>query len=482
MLTTIPTIKNGGISNGGRTILLHLKHGLRWSNNAEITSYDMKFALAVNNDKLTGPACTGGCDAIKSIETPNRYTAIWHMKRIYASAIPDADPGMWPTKWPGAWNRDPHQAAVWLTDAAHDFVGTQYPTNGPYQIVQFVRDDRIVLHPMKYYSDMNCGAYIQNLIFVFYSEKNAMIAAAAARQTDATEGYLVSDLPELHRYPGAFHVHAAPSFFFEHLELNQDRTYHGQPNPLSNTKVRVALALALDKLGMIRSALGVSASLARSIEAWSFMINSRKLAQPFTDKKLIGQWDPIAKKYQVNTGHGQALTDAKKLLSQTAYKRGFNLDFYSTNGDPTRVAQESVMEVNWKRLGVTLTHTTYNPTALYSRTGAAAAFCAVGDFQIADFGLTTSSDVDAFKSFMQSRYIDRRRSVHSTVYGNESGISDPTIDANFNLAARHLRPPQETCSRLRANPAGGQPEGLLDHPVLQGPDYDRRRQDRSLLQ
>jgi ABC-type transport system substrate-binding protein len=434
MLTTIPTIKNGGVRDGGRTIVLHLKHGLRWSNDAEITSYDIKFALAVNNDMLTGPACTGSCDAIKSIGTPDRYTAIWHMKRVYASAIPDANPGMWPTKWPGAWNNDPHQAAVWLTDAAHNFEGTQYPTNGPYQIVQFVRGDRIILHPMKYYSDMNCGAYLKNLIFALYSDENSMIAAAAQQQTDATQSYMIGALPELRRYTNVFHIHTAPSFLLEHLELNQDPSYHGQPNPLSNAKVRVALALALDKLGMIRSAMGISASVARSIEGWSFMINSPRLAQPFTDRKLIGQWDPIARKYQVNTGNGQALTDAKKLLTQTPYKAGFNLDYFTTQGPPTRVAQEMVIASNWKRLGVTLSPHFVPATKLFSDWDGGG-ILHHGDFQVADYASGTSSDVDAFKYSMQSRYVDRRQTMHSAVDGNNAGISSPTIDANFKKAA-----------------------------------------------
>jgi peptide/nickel transport system substrate-binding protein len=43
MATVLPTVANGGIKGNGRTVTVHLKRGLRWSDGASITSGDVKF-------------------------------------------------------------------------------------------------------------------------------------------------------------------------------------------------------------------------------------------------------------------------------------------------------------------------------------------------------------------------------------------------------------------------------------------------------
>src|SRR5438270_11952780 len=118
---------------------------------------------------------------------------------------------------------------------------------------------------MKYYSSMGCGARVRNLIFAFYSDKNAAIAAATQKNTDVTTDYTWADLTNLQSHAGAYKVHAIPAFEFEHLTYNMDPTYNGQKNPLHDVRVRVALNLALDKMALIRSALGLGSAKAKQI-------------------------------------------------------------------------------------------------------------------------------------------------------------------------------------------------------------------------
>src|SRR4029077_18307977 len=132
-----------------KTITVHMKKGLLWSNGTEITSKDFWMGWKIGLDKATGPACSGTCDHITRIDTPDKYTLIMHLSSVYAPAIPYAIPGPWPVKWAGAWgNLDFHAAALKLgQDATYNFEGPGYPTNGAYTITQFVKDDRIVLNP-----------------------------------------------------------------------------------------------------------------------------------------------------------------------------------------------------------------------------------------------------------------------------------------------------------------------------------------------
>jgi peptide/nickel transport system substrate-binding protein len=132
MASVIPTLANGGIKDAGKTIVLRLKPGLRWSNGAEITSHDIKFGWQVGMDSATGPACQGSCDLIKSIDTPSRSIAILHLHRIDSSAIPGALPQVWPPVWPGAWKNNAHAAAVKLgSDPNYTFEGLVIPPTAP---------------------------------------------------------------------------------------------------------------------------------------------------------------------------------------------------------------------------------------------------------------------------------------------------------------------------------------------------------------
>lgn len=431
----IPSIKNGGIQNGGKTIVIHLKKGIRWSNGAEITSQDVKFGWLIDSDKATGPLCESGCNAIGRIDTPDKYTAVLHMKRTYAPAIPLAMPDVWPRKWGSDWNNNPSVAAQKLgQDKSFNFEGPNFPTNGPYQVVSFIPNDRIVLHPMKYYNVMSCGGYIQNLIFASYSSKGDLIAAAARQDTDVTRDYTFADLAELNKYKSVFGVYVTPSFTLERLELMIDPTYNGKPNPLADANVRVALALTLDRIGLIRSALSLSQPQARKVVAWTPWVNLPGLVQPYTNTTIQGQWDPVIKKFVI-PGTPQALADAKKLLARTAYKSGFSLDFFTTAGNPVRQAQEAVAAANWSKIGVTV-NANYITAGKLVGDYQSGGILAHGAFQVAMFKDTVDPDPDYLKTSFESKYIDRFVTVHSNVNGNYSGIKDKVIDRGFEAGAR----------------------------------------------
>jgi ABC-type transport system substrate-binding protein len=264
-----------------------------------------------------------------------------------------------------------------------------------------------------------------------------MIAAAAARQTDVTTDYTSADLPVLQSHKSAYTVRTDPSFTFEHLEFNVDPKYQGKDNPLSNANVRIALALALDKLELIRSALSVSAAYAKQIEAWKPLVDTPQLVQPFADRQLQGQWDPIANKFITDTGHGQALADAKKLLAGTPYKNGFNLDLYTTSGNPVRQAQEAVVAKSWSNLNVNVTPN-YVPSSQMFSSFNQGGILYHGAFQVAMFAYTGAPDPDQLKLNLASKYIDREQTVHSNTNSNHSGVHDSLFDRDFNLGAHSI--------------------------------------------
>jgi peptide/nickel transport system substrate-binding protein len=111
LATEVPTIANGGISDGGKTVTIHIEHGVHFSPpvNREVTSADVAYAIEraanpnVGNAYFAGyfgsgspaplvgaqsPNYTGG--PIPGIQTPDKYTIVFHLTQPGGTLYPDA--------------------------------------------------------------------------------------------------------------------------------------------------------------------------------------------------------------------------------------------------------------------------------------------------------------------------------------------------------------------------------------------------------
>jgi ABC-type transport system substrate-binding protein len=432
LLTNVPSIKNHEILNKGRTVVLTLRKGVYWSNGKEITNQDIKFGWMMYMDPATGPACLGSCDHITSITLKGKYQATLHLRDNYAPILATGLPPVYPHNWP-ALGLTAHDAAVKISqDSTFNYEDSSYVTNGPYQVTQFVKNDRIVLTPMKYYH-VHPGGYAKQVIFAWYADKNSLEAAAANGDTDVTTDYTQADLPALKGHSKTYNLWPTPSFVAEHLEFNSyDATYNGSPNPVHNLKVRQALALGVDKIGLMESALQLSAKDAKAAVAYTPFTVTPTFKQQFGDAALKGDWDPIAKKY---LPYGtKAVADAKKLLTQAGYANGFHLDFLTTAGNPTRDAEFAVVQKNWSDLGVSMTeHTT--PPSSFAADWQSGGPRNHGQFQVELWAIGNAPDPDNLKFYFESQFIDRAQTTHSAINANYSGIDNPKIDKAMSAAA-----------------------------------------------
>jgi peptide/nickel transport system substrate-binding protein len=140
LATVVPTLANGGISKDGLTITYHLRHGVTWHDGAPFTSRDVKFTWQAIMNPANNVVTRRGYDQVASIDTPNDFTVVMHMKRVYAPAIDtifgESDlplrilPAHLLAKYPNL-NQVPYNAAP---------VGT-----GPFKFARWLRGDRIVL-------------------------------------------------------------------------------------------------------------------------------------------------------------------------------------------------------------------------------------------------------------------------------------------------------------------------------------------------
>jgi len=87
LATEVPTVANGGISRDGRTIVYHLRRGVLWQDGKAFDARDVVFTWRAIMDPNNSVPVRQGYDLITSIDTPDPYTAVVHLRRPYAPFI-----------------------------------------------------------------------------------------------------------------------------------------------------------------------------------------------------------------------------------------------------------------------------------------------------------------------------------------------------------------------------------------------------------
>jgi peptide/nickel transport system substrate-binding protein len=89
LATEVPSQRNGGISQDGKTVVYHLRHDARWSDGAPFTAEDVLFSTKTVLDPHTNEQTRFFFDDIAAIAAPDPYTVVLHLKQPYAGAAFD---------------------------------------------------------------------------------------------------------------------------------------------------------------------------------------------------------------------------------------------------------------------------------------------------------------------------------------------------------------------------------------------------------
>jgi peptide/nickel transport system substrate-binding protein len=87
LAATVPSTTNGGISKDGLTITYHLRKNVRWSDGVPVTSKDVKWSWQAMMNPNNNVISRHGYDYVKSIDTPDKYTVVVHLKQKFAPFI-----------------------------------------------------------------------------------------------------------------------------------------------------------------------------------------------------------------------------------------------------------------------------------------------------------------------------------------------------------------------------------------------------------
>ncbi|GAC1443572.1 MAG: peptide ABC transporter substrate-binding protein [Vulcanimicrobiaceae bacterium] len=146
LATVVPSYANGGISRDSKTITLHWRPNVRWSDGAPLTPRDLRFTWRVVTDKRNNTKALYGWDDIVAIDVPDDRTAIVRLKRPNANVLGIFGGGGGSAYPPlpehrlralhdlntAAFNGAPISSGPWLLDAWHHGSSLEFRPNPTY--------------------------------------------------------------------------------------------------------------------------------------------------------------------------------------------------------------------------------------------------------------------------------------------------------------------------------------------------------------
>jgi peptide/nickel transport system substrate-binding protein len=233
LAATVPTTENGGISRDGLTLTYHLRPNVRWQDGVPLTSRDVKFSwqaiLNPNNNVITQT----GYSLVKSVDTPNPGTVIFHLKQPFSPAVNtlfgESD--------------DPYEIVpAHLLAKYHDFNSVPFngfPVgSGPFRIKEWVRGDHLTLV-------RNDGYFLgrpklAEIVIKFVPDENTELNQLRTHDIDWQFEASPEEYAQLRTMPD-LRVVLQDRNEIERIEMN---TRHA---PLDDVRVRQAIGYAVDK-------------------------------------------------------------------------------------------------------------------------------------------------------------------------------------------------------------------------------------------
>jgi peptide/nickel transport system substrate-binding protein len=363
----VPSVANGGISRDGLTITYPLRKGVRWQDGAPFSSTDVKFSWqAMMNDNNNVNARVG-YDAVRSVDTPNPTTVIFHLKRKFApfvaTVFSESDdpvciiPAHLLAKYKDV-NRVPFNQMP---------IGT-----GPFKVVRWVRGDHIelVANPDYFLGPPK----LKSIVVREIPDENTSINELRTHDID----WIFEPSPNLYAIlkalpDTAIHFVDQPQTLRLIMNLNRPQ--------LKDMRVRRAIAYAVNKKVLVERLTAGSARVAGA-------------DQP-----------PFSWAYQPDvTTYGPDVAKAKALLAQAGYAAGpdgimrkggqpLTLELSTNTANATRRLVQTQMQAMLRGIGIDAQIKNY-PGNLFFATYGQGGVLTTGKFDLAITGWIAGLDPD----------------------------------------------------------------------------------------
>jgi peptide/nickel transport system substrate-binding protein len=354
----VPTQANGLISRDGRRITYHLRHGVMFSDGVPLTSADVKFTYdAIMNPNNNVPY-RQPYDDVTSIETPDPYTLIVHLKEPSAPFV-------------GTFMHNgivgaivPKHLLGSLADLNHAAFNNHPVGSGPFIVESWQPGSMLDLVANPHY--WRGPPRLREIQFQIIPNQNTLLTLVRSGGVDLYFDAPESQAAALAQAPG-YHVTAVPNMNYEHIAFNCSRP------PFDDRRVRQAMAFAIDWQRLQHSAyhaIGHAGMTDISPLSWAF--------------------DPSIHDYPHDPAQARALLDRAGWVvgsDGVRIKNGVRLSvtIASVTGVSTRAAVEALIQSDLRSVGVEVFVHNYPANLLFAPLGANGVL-ATGKFDLALYG------------------------------------------------------------------------------------------------
>lgn len=262
----VPTVANGGLSADGKTIVIHLRKGVRWSDGAPVTAQDAVFTAKAALNPRNNVVFREGFDDVASVRATGKWTVVYRLKRpdaaILAHIFVPAGGGM----------ILPAHLLARYDSLNHSPFNNDPVGDGPFEVVRWVRGDRVVLKVNPYYEG---GTHIASIEIDTIPSSDAAVLRLQSGAVDMLFNISSGSYRMLQTLvANGIRNTIIPASGWDALAVNVTHA------PLGDPAVRAGIAAALDKPRLSRLATGgaeIAATEDIQPRSWAYNANVRPI-------------------------------------------------------------------------------------------------------------------------------------------------------------------------------------------------------------
>jgi peptide/nickel transport system substrate-binding protein len=398
----VPTVANGGIADGGRTIRYELARGVRWHDGVPFDARDVAFSFRAAMNPRNDVPDRSGFDDIASVVTPSAYEVIVRLKRPYSPAVAT----FFTTGANDSYAILPaHLLARYseINDVPYDGAPIGL---GPYRFVTWERGSRIVLEADPHFR--RGAPHIGRVVFVISPDENTSLTLW---QSHAIDFFPVRGFAGNRSViDGARSVADAREYRSDHYQFNYV-LFNTARGPLRDRSIREAIVRGVDRDRIQREVRG-------------------ELSRPGDGDRLPGQfaYDPSIHEAAYDPVAAARLLDAAgwKLRGDVREKNGvpLALDVVGPAGSPGSERSGLLLQADLARLGIRTSIKDYQYNVLLASAAEGGVY-ASGRFDLSFYGWQPNEDADHSYLFRCDT-----RPPDGENYGR---ICDPAIDRDARI-------------------------------------------------
>ena len=399
LATVVPTLANGGISADGKTIVYHLRRGVRWHDGAQFDARDVVFTWHAIVNKRNNVSSTVGYDHVVSVDVRDPYTIAVHLTQPYAPFVE--------TFFAPSGNTYPVLPAHLLArypDLNRVPFNSQPVGTGPFVVDRWERGNKIVFRANPHY--WRGPPKLREIWYTPVPDENTTVTLLASHEADLEYHGAARNYAQLTHIDG-FRTVLTPFTEYGQLQLNL------QSPVLADVRVRRALAYAFDAQTAIRN------------------ITHGVFLRSYTDQPaFLWAYNPNVPHYDYAPAKARALLDAAGWKTgsdgfREKDGRRLSLTIVGVSGSATGDAMNVLVQRDWHEIGIDAQVKTY-VASLYFASYGANGIVQRGKFDVAFSAWINGVDPDDSSQFMCDQIPPAGQNIYR--------YCDPRLDAAERIA------------------------------------------------